>query len=47
MLVIAGAIEGFISPLPIQGTYKIAVSAATAVMLAAYLFKPARATNLP
>ena len=47
MLVIAGAIEGFISPLPIQGGYKAAVSAATAVMLAAYLFKPDRAANLP
>lgn len=45
LLVIAGAIEGFISPLPIQGSYKIAVSAATAVMLAAYLLKPARADN--
>lgn len=45
LLVIAGAIEGFISPLPIQGSYKIAVSAATAVMLAAYLLKPARAGN--
>ncbi|MFN0107939.1 MAG: stage II sporulation protein M [Blastocatellia bacterium] len=42
LLVIAGLIEGFISPLPLQSRYKIAVSVATAVMLAAYLLKPAR-----
>lgn len=47
LLIVAGSIEGFISPLPIQGTYKVAVSVATAVMLAAYLLKPARSTNLP
>ncbi len=40
LLVVAGLIEGFISPLPIQARYKIAVSAASAVMLAAYLLKP-------
>ena len=45
MLVVAGSIEGFLSPLPIQPGYKIAVSTATAVMLAAYLLKPARAEN--
>ncbi len=42
LLIIAGLIEGFISPLPLQSRYKIAVSVATAVMLAAYLLKPAR-----
>ncbi len=42
LLVIAGLIEGFISPLPLQSRYKIAVSVASAVMLAAYLLKPAR-----
>lgn len=45
MLVVAGLIEGFISPLPLQSRYKIAVSVASAVMLAAYLLKPARATG--
>ncbi|HNG32319.1 MAG TPA: stage II sporulation protein M [Blastocatellia bacterium] len=45
MLVIAGSIEGFISPLQIPPGYKIAVSTATAVMLAAYLLNPARAVN--
>ncbi|MGH9802398.1 MAG: stage II sporulation protein M, partial [Blastocatellia bacterium] len=42
LLIIAGLIEGFISPLPLQSRYKIAVSVASAVMLAAYLLKPAR-----
>ncbi len=46
LLIVAGCIEGFISPLPIQGGYKIAISAATAVMLAAYLLKPGRPDNL-
>ncbi len=40
LMIIAGLIEGFISPLPIQSRYKIAVSAASAIMLAAYLLKP-------
>ena len=42
LLIVAGLIEGFISPLPLQSRYKIAVSVASAVMLAAYLLKPAR-----
>lgn len=42
LMIVAGMIEGFISPLPLQTRYKIAVSAATAVMLAAYLLKPAK-----
>lgn len=45
MLIIAGLVEGFISPLPLQSRYKIAVSVATAVMLAAYLLKPAKVTG--
>ena len=40
MFVIAGLIEAFISPLPIHSGYRFAVSAATAVMLAAYLLRP-------
>lgn len=46
LLIVAGSIEGFISPLPIQGSYKVAVSVATAVMLAAYLLKPGRPASL-
>ena len=46
LLIVAGCIEGFISPLPIQAGYKIAISAATAVMLAAYLLKSGRPDNL-
>ncbi len=42
MFVIAGLIEAFISPLPIHSGYRFAVSAATAVGLAAYLLKPRR-----
>jgi uncharacterized membrane protein SpoIIM required for sporulation len=42
LLVVAGCIEAFISPLPIHHAYKFAVSAATAVGLAAYLLKPGR-----
>jgi uncharacterized membrane protein SpoIIM required for sporulation len=42
MFVIAGMIEAFISPLPIYSGYRFAVSAATAVGLAAYLLKPER-----
>jgi len=42
LLIVAGSIEGFISPLPIQGRYKIAISVASAIMLAAYLLKPSR-----
>ncbi len=45
LLIVAGLIEGFISPLPIQSRYKIAVSVASAVMLAAYLLKPAKVTG--
>jgi uncharacterized membrane protein SpoIIM required for sporulation len=45
LLIIAGLIEGFISPLPIQSRYKIAISVASAVMLAAYLLKPAKVTG--
>jgi len=41
LLIIAGLIEGFISPLNIQSRYKIAISIASALMLAAYLLKPA------
>jgi uncharacterized membrane protein SpoIIM required for sporulation len=42
MFVIAGVIEAFISPLQIHSGYRFAVSAATAVGLAAYLLKPER-----
>lgn len=42
LFVIAGLIEGFISPLPIHSGFRFAVSAATAVALAAYLLKPGR-----
>jgi uncharacterized membrane protein SpoIIM required for sporulation len=42
MFVIAGLIEAFISPLPIHSGYRFAVSAATAVALAAYLLKSER-----
>lgn len=42
LFVIAGLIEGFISPLPIHSGFRFAVSAATAVALAAYLLKPER-----
>ncbi|HKQ76947.1 MAG TPA: stage II sporulation protein M [Blastocatellia bacterium] len=42
MFVIAGLIEAFISPLPIHSGYRFAVSAATAVALAAYLLRPKR-----
>jgi uncharacterized membrane protein SpoIIM required for sporulation len=39
LLVIAGCIEAFISPLPIHYGYRFAVSAATAIGLGAYLLK--------
>ena len=42
LFVIAGCIEAFISPLPINANYRFAVSAATAVGLIAYLLKPGR-----
>jgi uncharacterized membrane protein SpoIIM required for sporulation len=42
MFVVAGLIEAFISPLPIHSGYRFAVSAVTAVALAAYLLKPER-----
>jgi uncharacterized membrane protein SpoIIM required for sporulation len=47
MFVIAGCIEGFISPLPIHYAFRFAVSLATAVALAAYLLKPGRPQSLP
>jgi len=42
MFFIAGLIEAFISPLPIHPGFRFAVSAITAVMLAAYLLKSGR-----
>jgi uncharacterized membrane protein SpoIIM required for sporulation len=42
MFVIAGFIEGFISPLPIHYSIRLAVSAATAIGLIAYLLKSDR-----
>jgi uncharacterized membrane protein SpoIIM required for sporulation len=39
LLIVAGLIEGFISPLPIHPGYKFAVSGATALALAAYLLR--------
>jgi uncharacterized membrane protein SpoIIM required for sporulation len=42
LFLIAGCIEGFISPLPIHYGYRFAVSAATAVALTAYLLKSGR-----
>lgn len=42
MLVVAGLIEGFISPARIAPGWKLAVSASTAVLLAIYLLKPDR-----
>jgi len=42
LFVIAGLIEAFVSPLPIHSGYRFAVSAATAVGLAAYLLRPER-----
>ncbi|MCI0339234.1 MAG: stage II sporulation protein M [Acidobacteria bacterium] len=39
LLVVAGCIEAFISPLPIHYGYRFAVSAATTVSLVAYLLK--------
>jgi uncharacterized membrane protein SpoIIM required for sporulation len=39
LLVVAGCIEAFISPLPIHYGYRFAVSAATAIGLGAYLLK--------
>lgn len=42
LLIVAGMIEGFISPLPLQSRYKIAISVASAVVLMAYLLKPSR-----
>ena len=40
MLVIAGTIEGFISPAPLHWGYKLAVSLITAIGLAVYFTKP-------
>jgi uncharacterized membrane protein SpoIIM required for sporulation len=42
MLVIAGVIEGFVSPAQIDFRWKLAVSATTAVLLTLYLLKPDR-----
>jgi uncharacterized membrane protein SpoIIM required for sporulation len=42
MLVIAGLIEGFISPALIDARWKIAVSITTAILLALYLLSPDR-----
>lgn len=42
MLILAGCIEAFISPLPVHPGYKFGVSAATAVALVAYLLKPGK-----
>lgn len=42
LLVVAGLIEGFISPLQVHPGYKIAVSATTAIGLTAYLMKSAK-----
>ena len=40
MFIIAGLIEGFVSPTPLHPAFKFAVSAATAVGLALYLRAP-------
>lgn len=42
LLVIAGCIEGFISPLPVHQAYKFGVAGATAIGLIAYLLKAER-----
>ena len=39
MLVVAGIIEGFVSPAPISPTWKLSVSAISAVLLTVYLLK--------
>jgi uncharacterized membrane protein SpoIIM required for sporulation len=46
MLIIAGLIEGFISPAHIPAAYKIAVSITTALLMAAYFLKPDRRTTI-
>ena len=40
MLLVAGLIEGFVSPAPISPYYKFTISAITAVILVAYFLKP-------
>jgi len=40
MLIIAGLIEGFISPAPISPIYKFVVSGVSAILLVAYFLKP-------
>jgi len=40
MLVIAGIIEGFFTPLPIQGLFKLSFAAFTAILLFIYLLIP-------
>jgi uncharacterized membrane protein SpoIIM required for sporulation len=42
MLIVAGLIEGFVSPALIDAKWKLAVSATSAVLLALYLLKPDR-----
>ncbi len=46
MLIVAGLIEGFISPTHINPYFKFGVSAVTAIAVAAYLCKPARPKSL-
>jgi hypothetical protein len=40
MLIIAGLIEGFISPATIPAYYKLGLSATTGILLVAYFLKP-------
>ncbi|HEU4391364.1 MAG TPA: hypothetical protein VFV34_26430, partial [Blastocatellia bacterium] len=42
MLIVAGLIEGFISPSDIPAYYKLTVSATSALVLLAYFLKPDR-----
>lgn len=42
MLVVAGTIEGFVSPAMIDARWKLAVSATSAILLTLYLLKPDR-----
>ncbi len=42
LLIIAGLVEGFISPLPVYHGYKFAIATATAIGLTAYLLKSGR-----
>ena len=48
LLLLAGTVEGFISPAPIPRPFKIAFAAIVALLLAAYLLGAGRgATNAP